>query len=46
MRIGRGFDAHRFASHDCRQAVMGLPVCVGMVTASKVIRTVMSQPMR
>ena len=24
----------------------GLPVCVGMVTASKVIRTVMSQPMR
>ena len=44
MRIGQGFDAH---SRPMMQASRyGLPVCVGTVTASKVIRTVMSQPMR
>ena len=28
MRIGQGFDAHRFASHDAASRY-GLPVCVG-----------------
>lgn len=45
MRIGQ--DLTPIDSRPMMQASRyGLPVCVGMVTASKVIRTVMSQPMR